>query len=96
MMLKVEEDVLETLVKAKTDNQERKTLWRCLSAYDLTNSYEEFCAWLRIKDNQEAEDLYATTHMAFITIWREHGWEKLQTMIRIGWQGLYLNDRRLT
>ena len=87
----------DTLDRAETDEAERKALWRCLAAYEMTNDYEGFAALLRLDATQPATDLlYGITHWVYLAAWNRYGWARLQTMIRIGWQGLYLYDGSLT
>jgi hypothetical protein len=89
------ESAYDALDLAETNDNERKTLWRMLSAYQLTGSYEEFCSWLGLQINDRTQTLYDLAHHSYAAAWDRYGWERLQVMCRIGWNGLYLNDRRL-
>jgi hypothetical protein len=81
--------------RAERDNEERKALWRLLAAYELNTDYGEFIAWMGLRDTPAAKDLYDLAHACWTVGWNRYGWDRLQQMCRIGWNGLYLNDRRL-
>jgi hypothetical protein len=81
--------------RAEADESERKVLWRLLAAYQLNDTYESFCSWLGLQLNEQTEALYKLTHACYVVGWNRYGWDRLQVMCKIGWNGLYLNDRRL-
>jgi hypothetical protein len=88
-------EAMDAFDRAEVNEDERKTLWRLLAAYQLTNDYREFCSWLGLQINEKTEALYGLAHACYVVGWNRYGWEKLQSMCDIGWNGLYLNDRRL-
>ena len=91
-MLASDNDALDTLDRAERNVDDRKTLWRCLSVYDMSDDYEAFCQWLHLDSTHpDVERLYEIVHQAYAEAWKRYGWTQLQMMIRIGWQGLYSN-----
>jgi len=92
LTLATEADAFDTLSRAKTDNEERKALWLCLAAYDVSKEYESFRSLLGLTDGAAAESFYEQIHLAYVLAWNTYGWEELQRMIRIGWNGLYLRS----
>jgi len=83
------------LYRADRDIEERKTLWRALSAYDMCDGYLDFCSYLGMRLGRRSELFYDTLHACYALAWKTYGWDQLQRMIRIGWNGLYLHDGRL-
>lgn len=86
----------QALEEASRDNEERKTLWRGLAAYELNPRYEEFAEWLHLDAPlQETRDLFDRFRVTFVVAWRTLGPTELGRMCRIGWNGLYHHGNRL-
>jgi hypothetical protein len=80
---------------AQVDLEERRVLGRCLAAYDAAEQdYEGFCRKLGEPQSEALHRLFGTVHLCYMLVWKRYGRDRLDQMIGLGSQGLYLAGRK--